>query len=335
MPRSEAASRLGVPPAELTGTASTPAPGRSASTAGRPGQGAERPRRRGHRTPPGLPWILPAVVLVIGLVYFSIGYTGYVSTLSWNGFILSAPKHVGGANYSKMVGDGVFWMALWHTAVFYVVTFTIQTVLGFTFAALMHSRIRLGVVYKVVVFIPVVLAPATMAPVFRQIFDANGQLNWLLGHVGLGSLTQPWLAQSSTAMPVVMAITIWQWTGLTFILFYAAMSQIEPEILEAARIDGAGNLRTLRSIVWPMCSGTTAALAVLGLIGALKTFDVPYLVTKGGPNHATEFLGTYIYQTMVQQKHFGYAASISVALLVLALAGGVVMSVRNRRAGRS
>ncbi len=80
-----------------------------------------------------------------------------------------------------------------------------------------------------------------------------------------------------------------------------------------------------------MCRGTTVALAVLGLIGALKTFDVPYLVTKGGPNHATEFLGTYIYQQMVQNKHFGYAAAISVALLVLAIAGGVVMSINNRR----
>jgi len=334
MPRSEAATRLGAPRTGLTGPVPAPAPGRSASPAGRPGRGAGVRRTR-RRQPPGLPWILPAVVLVVGLVYFSIGYTGYVSTLDWNGFILSSPTHVGGANYTKMLGDGVFWMALWHTAIFYVVTFSIQTLLGFTFAALLHSRIRLGVVYKIVIFVPTVLAPATMAPVFRQIFDADGQLNWLLHHVGLGFLAQPWLAQTSTAMPVVMVITIWQWTGLTFILFYAAMSQIEPEILEAAHIDGAGNIRTLRSIVWPMCHGTTAALAVLGFIGALKTFDVPYLVTKGGPNHATEFLGTYIYQTMVQEKHFGYAAAISVALLVLAVGGGVVMSVRNRRTGRS
>jgi raffinose/stachyose/melibiose transport system permease protein len=275
------------------------------------------------------------VVLVVGLVYFSIGYTGYVSTLDWNGFILSAPKHVGADNYSKMLGDQVFWDAIWHTAYFYVITFSVQTLLGFVFAAIMHSRIRLGVVYKVVIFVPTVLAPATMAPVFRQVFDADGQLNWVLSHVGLDSLTRPWLAEPGTAMPVVMAITVWQWTGLTFILFYAAMSQIDPEILEAARIDGAGNIRALRSIVWPMCRGTTAALAMLGLIGALKTFDVPYLVTKGGPNHGTEFLGTYIYHTMVQEKHFGYAAAISVALLVLAIGGGVLMSTRNRRAERS
>jgi raffinose/stachyose/melibiose transport system permease protein len=297
------------------------------------GRSGSRSTRMGSRLA-GLPWIMPAVVLVVGLIYFPIGFTGYASTLDWNGFILSTPKEVGTANYSKMFSDGVFWTALWHTVYFYVITFTVQTLFGFTFAAVMHSKLRFGAFYKAIVFIPTVLAPATMAPVFRQIFDQSGQFNWLLSHVGLESLTRPWLADPATAMPIVMFITVWQWTGLTFILYYAAMAQVEPEILEAARVDGAGSFRVLRSIVWPMCRGTTAALAVLGLIGALKTFDIPYLVTKGGPNHGTEFLGTYIYHQMVQQKHFGYAAAIAIALLVLAVAGGAVMSVRNRRAGR-
>ncbi len=293
---------------------------------------AVNPRRRARMIlGPGMPWILPALALVIGMVYFAIGYTGYVSTLDWNGFILSPSEFVGWDNYTQMFQDPIFWDAIWHTVIFFVVTFTIQTAIGFTFAALMHSKIHLAPIYKVIIFVPTVLAPATMAPVFRSIFDAGGQFNDLLNAVGLGFLAQPWLAQQGTAMPVVMAITIWQWTGLTFILFYAAMSQIEPEVLEAARVDGASNLRTLVSIVWPMCMGTTVALATLGIIGALKTFDVPYLVTKAGPNHATEFLGTYIYQTMVQEKNFGYAAAISVALLVLAIGGGVLMSLHRRQ----
>lgn len=320
----------------MSGATTTRHPaGRPILAIGRPGGAGHRPTpRRGRLQVAGLPWILPAVVLIVGLIYFSIGYTGYVATLDWNGFILSSPTHVGAANVTKMVGDPVFWNAIGHTAYFYVITFSVQTAIGFVFAAIMHSRVRLGAIYKVIVFVPTVLAPATMAPVFRQIFDVDGQFNWLLSHVGLDALTRPWLAEPSTAMAVVMAITVWQWTGLTFILFYAAMSQIDPEILEAARIDGAGSIRALWSIVWPMCRGTTSALAMLGLIGALKTFDIPYLVTKGGPNHGTEFLGTYIYQTMVQQKHFGYAAAISVALLVLAIGGGVLMSMRNRRAER-
>ena len=281
-----------------------------------------------------MPWILPAVVLVIGLIYFPIGFLGYASTLDWNGFILSTPEEIGAANYVEMAGDSVFWTSLWHTVYFYVITFSVQTFIGFTFAALMHSRIRLGNVYKTIVFIPTVLAPATMAPVFRQIFDQFGQFNWLLSQVGLESLTRPWLTDPGTAMPVVMFITVWQWTGLTFVLYYAAMSQLNPEILEAARVDGAGSTRVLRAIVWPMCWGTTAALAVLGLIGALKTFDIPYLVTHGGPNHVTEFLGTYIYHMMAQQKHFGYAATLAIALLVLAVVGGVLLRTSSTRADR-
>ncbi|MGK3952394.1 carbohydrate ABC transporter permease [Microbacterium sp. I2] len=292
---------------------------------------ARAPRRTRALSGGGLVWILPALALVVGMIYFSIGYTGYVSTQDWNGFILSPSEFVGFENFTAMFGDAIFWQALGHTVVFFIVTFTIQTAIGFAFAAIMHSRLHLRAIYKVIIFVPTVLAPATMAPVFRSIFDANGQLNQLLDAIGLGALTTPWLADGATAMPVVMAITIWQWTGLTFILFYAAMSQIEPEVLEAARIDGAGNFRALVSIVWPMCSGTTIALATLGIIGALKTFDVPYLVTRAGPNHATEFLGTYIYQEMVQEKHFGYAAAISVALLVLAIGGGVLMRLRARR----
>ncbi len=206
----------------------------------------------------------------------------------------------------------MFWQTLRNTVLFFVVTFVAETVLGLVFAVLLHSKVKLGGVYKVLVFVPVVLAPAIMAPVFRQLFAADGQLNWVLEHVGLGFLAQPWLAQSGTAMFAVMLITIWEWTGLSFILYFAAMSQIDAETLEAARIDGAGNLRILISIIWPGVRGTTVALAILGAIGSLKTFDVPYLVTFGGPNYATEFLGTFIYRESIPQDNVGYGATLSI-----------------------
>ncbi len=285
--------------------------------------------RRGPRQPAGYVWLLPAMTLSVGLIYYCIGFTGYISTLKWDG-ASPDPKSVGAANYVAALNDPIFWGAIWHTVVFFIVTFSVQTVLGIVFAALMHSQIRLKVIYKVIVFIPVVLAPAIMAPVFRQIFAANGQFNELLAAVGLGGLAQPWLAQSSTALPVIMVITIWEWTGLNFILYYAAMSQIDSEILEAARLDGAGNFRILRSIVWPGVYPTTLAIAMLSAISALKTFDVPYLVTIGGPNYATEFLGTLIYRVSIPLAKVGYGAAISVLLLVLALAGAVALQARGR-----
>jgi raffinose/stachyose/melibiose transport system permease protein len=289
--------------------------------------GRSAARRRSFLRPSGYGWIFPALIFCVGLLYYSVGYTAYISTLNWNG---SAPDpgHVGGANYAQAFADPVFWEAIQHTVISFVVTFTISTVLGFVFAALLHSRPLFGGVYKVVLFLPVVLAPAIMAPVFRQIFANNGQFNWLLEHLGLGFLAQPWLAQSGTALGVILAITIWGGTGVTFILYYAAMGQIDPELLEAAELDGAGNIRRLFSIIWPNVRGTTVALATLSAIGALKTFDIPYLVTTGGPNFATEFLGTLIYRTSIPLGAVGYGAALSILLLVIALVMAIILNAR-------
>ncbi len=270
------------------------------------------------------------MILSVGLVYICIGYTGYIATLDWDGSAPD-PESVGLANFTRLFADPIFWRAMAHTVLFFVVTFTVQTVLGIVFAVILHSRIRLGVLYKIIIFVPVVLAPAVMAPVFRQIFAADGQFNELLRALGMGSLAHPWLADSATALPVIMGITIWQWTGLTFILYYAAMSQIDPEVIEAARIDGAGNIRVLTSIILPGVKGTTLAILMLSVIGALKTFDVPYLVTGGGPNYATEFLGTYIYRQSIPLADVGYGAALSIMLLILAVFFSLLVGSRQRK----
>ena len=287
------------------------------------GGGGRRRRLRPH----GLPWILPALILCVGLLYYCIGYTAVISTWNWDG-LDPEPRHVGTRNYVRIAADPIFWRTIRHTVVFFVVTFVVQTALGLIFAVLLHSKVKGAVVYKVIIFIPVVLAPAISAPVFRRLFAPDGQFNWVLEHIGLGSLAQPWLGQESTALPVIMAITLWHWTGITFVLYFAAMGQIDQSVIEASRIDGAGNFRTLVHIIWPGVRGTTLAMAILGAIGALKTFDVPYLVTVGGPNYATEFLGTYIYRTTIPQSHVGYGAALSVILLVLALVMAIILQVR-------
>jgi ABC-type sugar transport system permease subunit len=301
----------------------------SPSSAHGTGDGGLSHRRRRRLRPHGLPWILPALVLCVGILYYCIWYTAVISTWNWDG-LDPDPREIGSRNYVRIAEDPIFWRTLRHTAVLFVVTFAVQTALGFLFAVLLHSKVKLAVVYKVIVFIPVVLAPAITAPVFRRLFAPDGPLNGLLEFVGLGSLAQPWLGQESTALPVIMAITVWHWTGITFVLYFAAMGQIDPAVLEAARIDGAGNIRTLVHIIWPGVRGTTLAMAILSAIGALKTFDIPYLVTVGGPNYATEFLGTYIYRQTIPLSHVGYGAALSIILLVLALVMALVLQIRGR-----
>ena len=276
----------------------------------------------------GLPWVLPALIFLIIIIYYSIFYTFELSTLDWNG-LDPLRKSVGMANFTKMFKDKVFWRCLKNTVVYFAITFVIQNTLGFLFAAILHSQVKLPTVHKCIIFIPYILAPATMAPVFRLMFSPQGMLQSFFDTLHLG-ITVNWLANPNTALYVLMGIAIWEFTGMSFILYYAAMSQVDREVLEAARIDGAGNLRTLIYMVAPHCKGTTISLATLGIIGALKTFDIPYLITTGGPNHATEFLGTYIYRQGIRQSHLGYAAALSVTLLVLAVIGALATNHANK-----
>lgn len=131
-------------------------------------------------------------------------------------------------------------------------------------------------------------------------------------------------------MIIVMSVAIWQSTGIVFVLYYAAMSQIETEILEAARLDGASDLRVIGSIVWPGVRGTTLAIAILTAIGSLKTFEIPFLITQGGPTYSTEFLGTQIYRVSVALSQVGYGAAISIVLLVVALSMAIILNIGGR-----
>ena len=219
---------------------------------------------------------------MVGLIYYCIGYTGYISTLNWDG-VSPTQQHVGFANYTQLFHDPVFWDAIRHTVYFFVVTFSVQTAVGFTFAALLHSKIKLANLYKVIIFIPVVLAPATMAPIFRQVFSATGQFNTVLQDLGLGSLAHPWLAQSSTALPVIMAITVWEWTGVTFILYFAAMTQIDKEILEAARIDGAGEFRTFFVISSRLLAPGIVTVVLFTVVATWNNYFLP-LIMLSTPN---------------------------------------------------
>ena len=285
----------------------------------------------GLRRNKGLVWILPAFLFLVVIIYYSMFFTFSLSTTNWDG-LSPVREAVGLKNYEKLFGDKVFWKCLQNTAIYLVVTFIVQNTLGFIFAVILHSNVKLPTLFKCIIFIPTILAPATMAPVFRLLFSPQGLLQTIFDTLHLG-ITVDWLSKPDTALIVLMSVTIWEFTGMSFILYYAAMSQIDTEMLEAARLDGAGNLRTLWHMVLPGCRGTTVSMGMLSVIGALKTFDIPYLITTGGPMHATEFLGTYIYRQGIRQSHLGYAAALSVVLLVLAIAGAFLTNKANIKEG--
>jgi raffinose/stachyose/melibiose transport system permease protein len=288
----------------------------STASAAHPRQSKRRSRLRGSRT--AFLYILPALILVVGIVYLGIGYNGWVSTLKWNG-VAPDPPSVGFDNYTKVFGDTVFWDSLSHVAIFGVIVIVVQMILGLAMALLFSGPIFGRNIYKVIVFVPVILSPAAVSIAFRQLMSPDGQINEALRFIGLDVLTNAWIADPKTALIALAVINIWQWTGFSFILYQASVSQIDQNLYEAAQIDGASTWRIIRSIVIPQLKGTHATLALTGVIGALKTFDIVFLVTGGGPGHSTEFLTTYIYKQAVLQFNSGYAAALAMVLLVLAL----------------
>lgn len=282
---------------------------------------AREERVRAKRRPRHLTaylYLLPALIVIVGVTYFGIGYNVWVSTLDWDG-LSPSPEQVGIGNFAKIAGDPIFWGALSHIAVFGVITVVTQMVVGLALALVLSGPIVGRSVYKAFVFIPVVLAPAAISTAFRQFLTPNGQVNQLLEGAGLGWLGQAWIADPAFALYALAAVNIFQWTGFSFILYQAALSQIDTNHLEAAQLDGAGTWRTIRHIVVPQLRSTHMTLALTGVIGALKTFDIVFLITGGGPGRSTEFLTTYIYKQSITQFHVGYGSALSVVLLVLAL----------------
>lgn len=300
-------------------------------TRSRPARGARSAAPwRSHQWS-GYLYALPALLLVSGIVHYSIAANGIFSTWKWNGV---SPSHtpVGAANYVALLGDPVFWKAIRNTLLFAIATIGVQLVLGFMIAILVRTRTRGGGLLRTLIFVPVVISPAIVATSFRQLLTPGGEFNQLLQALGLHGFEHAWLADPRTALFTIIAINIWQYTGYSFVIYDAAISQIDPTVIEAARIDGAGTARLLWHVIAPLVSGSHLVLIVLGVISALKTFDVVFLTTGGGPGVETEFLSTYIYRLVITQFHAGYGAALSMVLVVIALLFAVLQVRLSQRA---
>ncbi len=264
-------------------------------------------------------YLVPIFLLVGGLIYYGVGYTFYVSVLDWNG-IGANRTFVGLKHYLAIARDPIFFTTLKNSVIFGALAIFIQMALGLGLAIMLYSQVRFKALYKVIFFLPVVIASSVTAYVFRRIFDANnGELNQILSVVGLGFLEQAWLADPRIALYALAAVNIWQWTGLSFIMYYAGLTLIDDSFYEAARIDGANFFQIIYHITVPLLRPTHFSLLILGVIGALKTFDIVFLVTGGGPGRATEFLSTYIYKKAILEFNAGYASALSVVMLLVAL----------------
>lgn len=281
-----------------------------------------RRRRKSYTSFGGGPtayiYLVPAVVLVLGVLGFCLGFTVNSSFLIWDGVGPDA-KPAGLSNYARLLQDPVILQSVIHLLLM-ALTIPVAMFLGLIFATLLQSKVFGKPIFKALLFIPVVLSPAIMAPTFRQMFAVDGSFNSLLSFVGLGNLARPWLADTSTALFILALIVIWSSTGFSFLLYFAGLTALDEEMLEAARLDGANNVTIFFRFIVPLTKTTSATLVLLGIIGVTKIFDVPYLITAGGPAHSTEFLSTYLFSQSVVNFNAGYSAAIAVTMIVICIA---------------
>jgi len=294
--------------------------------------------RRPERTA-GYLFILPAVLLFAFFVGYPIVRAIYLGFTSWSGF--GSPTWTGTDNYTRMATDPVARGAFVHTLVFAGVTTVLQTVLPLLTAVLVNStRKRFGVVVRTLLFIPGVVSFVVTGVIWRLVLDPNvGILNRVLGSVGLGSWSHSWLGEGSTVLPAIIVVSLWQGLGLNMLIFFAGIQGIDPALFEAAETDGANALQKLWYVTVPGLRIVTGIVVSLNLINGFKVFDLIYVMTQGGPNHASESLGTQLYglafgSTSGSIPQFGYASALSVVVLILCTAAVGIQTALNRRAAR-
>lgn len=275
-------------------------------------------------------YIAPITLISGVLIYFFIGFTIFASFTDWNG--LTRMNFIGLDNYRELFSDSTFWVALKNNIIFMVVTVAIQAFLGLIVAVICAEKLPGSNFFKAVFFLPISMAPAIVSTVFKYMLETNyGTLNEALRAMGLlgeGEVIQ-WLG-ADLGLWSIIAINVFQWMGFSMMIYFAGIMQIPNEMFEAAQLDGAGWWRRLFYVIVPSLRGVTATLIVLGIVGSLKTFDIVWLTTAGGPGVSTQFLTTFLYMERANRQA-GYASAIGTVLLLIALIMSVAQMMWARR----
>ena len=282
-----------------------------------------RPRRlNSHRMAPRV-LVAPAVIAFLAVGILPLVYSLYMSVTNWVLTSPLPPRVVGLANYAQTFQDSELLKSLLVSAIYLAVTVGLEFVLGLAIALIAFNNVRGLSVFRVGLLIPMALAPIVVGLTWRLIYSPVGPLNWLLSLLGFHEVV--WLGNRATALPAVMAVDIWQWTPFMFLLLYAGLLSLPGEVLEAAAVDGAGLLLRLRYIILPLLQPVIAIALIFRLIDAIKTFDIAYILTGGGPANATELISLYVFKVGLNFFNMGYASAVSYLLVVITTILSVVV----------
>ena len=268
----------------------------------------------------GYAFVGPALVILAAFLLYPIAYSVWLSLHEWEGYTPQWGPFVGLENYRALAGDEVFWRATLNSIAFVVVRTPLEVGLGFLLALLLNRRLAARSLLRTLFFVPVVMSLIVVTIIFQRVFEPNtGLLNTFLRAVGLGAFTHPWLGDPATALPAVIAVSVWKNVGFSLVILLAGLQSLPQDVVEAARVDGANAWQLTLRVITPLMRPILALTALLSIIGGLKVFDLVFIMTRGGPTYSTEVLATLLYREAFELNHMGIASAVAVILVALVL----------------
>lgn len=277
----------------------------------------------------------PTLILYALFVFVPVIWSAYYGFFNWSG--IGEAKFIGVDNYAEILRDPVFWRALKNNVIFVLASVFGQVPLALMLAVLLHKSNLLQRFLRSAVFLPMVLSTVVIGMIWQYIYHPQiGILNFLLDALGLESWKLEWLSDRNIAIYSLIPPLIWSYVGLYLIIFMSALQNIPGEIHDAAKIDGVSGARKLVTITLPMIKNTVQVAVILCISGSLKSFDLVYIMTKGGPAHASELLATYMYNSTFTTYRYGFGSAISTTIMVISLLLiGTSQWLTSRKKGRA
>lgn len=280
-----------------------------------------------HRRTSAWLMLAPALILLAGFVYLPVLENFRYSLHRWSA-LSPTWEFVGLDNYRRLLADPIVWFGLRNNMAYAIISLIFQVGLALALAAILEARLfpaRLSSIFRVSLFIPSILPITVIGVLWTLLYQPSlGLIAQAMEAVGLGAFVRAWLGEEQTAIYAVIAVSQWQWTGYICILFIVAIRAIPKELYEAAAMDGAGRVRQFLHVTLPGVRETTLLMASITVYGAVKVFDIVWVMTAGGPNNSSEVLGTYMYRSAFRNDVVGYAATIAVMMFCLSLVFGLL-----------
>lgn len=264
-------------------------------------------------------FILPGLLLYVTILFIPIIQSIFLSFYKWDG--MSQGLFIGFKNYINLMHDNIFLLALKNNFIILIMSFVVNLTVPVFFAYVISRSVKGSKIFRTLFFLPVVISSAVVGLLWGFVFDVRiGIVHGILGALGLNSLAQfDLLGNTNTVIYVVGLVAIWQWLGYFMILFLAGINGVPEEMYESAKLDGAGEFVIFRKIVLPMITPIIKVSCIFICTGALKTFDIIYVMTGGGPIHASEVIATNLFDDAFHQMLFGYSCAISTVMLIISI----------------